>query len=94
MRRSLPILLAFSLLFLSWYQLAHELTAHSGQASASCEVCLFTGHIGHGAAPASLTVAAPAITACYLTPAYTSPTLVQPFLAAQSKRGPPLSSFT
>ncbi len=90
MRRSLHLLLALSLLMLSCYQLGHELSAHAGQSSPDCEICLFSGGLGHGATPVTVTFTAPAVHAYYTAPLYVSPAIALPFLAAISERGPPL----
>ena len=94
MRRSLHLLLALSLLMLSWYQLGHELSAHAGQAAADCEVCLLSGSLGHGATPAAVTLTAPPPKTHYIAPVYASPAIALPFLVALSERGPPTLSFT
>jgi len=95
MRRSLHLLLALSLLMLSWYQLGHELKAHAGQSSSDCEICLFSGGLGHGATPSTVIVAAPPLlTTPFSLPLYTSPTVTSPFLVAVSERGPPALSFS
>ena len=93
MRRSLHLLLALSLLMLSWYQLGHELSAHAGQASPDCEICLFSGGLGHGATPSIPLVTAPPLQTYFSVPRYTSPTIALPFLLALSERGPPTLSF-
>jgi len=94
MRRSLHLLLAFSLLFLSWYQFAHELKAHTGQSSAPCEICLFTGYLGHGAPSLPFTTPPPPEHTHYAPSlAYAEPCISQPFLLTLSERGPPFHSF-
>lgn len=84
------LLLAVSLLFLGWFQLHHELTAHLWHPDTGCVICVFTGHLGNGATPAPLSLQA--IPFPYLqgsAPAYTAPALTQPFRLALSQRGPP-----
>lgn len=93
MRRSLHLLLALSLLFLSWYQYAHELTAHTAQPAQDCEICIFTGHLGHGVMPAAAAATPPPAHTLYAQPHYSSPTLAQPFLLVLSERGPPPPSI-
>ncbi len=93
MRRSLHILLALSLLMLSWYQLGHELSAHAGQAAQDCEICLFSGNLGHGATPHITTVAAQPLHFYFSVHRYDSPTVALPFFKALSERGPPALSF-
>ncbi len=93
MRRSLHLLLALSLLMLSCYQLGHELSAHAGQSSPDCEICLFSGGLGHGATPTVTTVTALPLQTHFAVPRYNSPTVALPFLATLSVRGPPALSF-
>jgi hypothetical protein len=93
MRRSLHLLLAFSLLFLSWYQLAHELKAHAGQSSATCEICLFTGYLGHGAPSVPATPPAVPVHATFAPLHYAEPVVTQPFLLTLNERGPPIPSI-
>lgn len=93
MRRTLHIILALSLLLLSRYQLAHELTAHVQQADQGCEVCLFTGHLGHGAPPTATTLSSLPLQIHFDTTTYSAPTIVPPFRLALSVRGPPQLSL-
>jgi len=94
MRRALHLVLAFSLLLLSGYQLAHELKAHAGQSSPTCEICIFTGHLGSGAPSLPFTPPTPPLHSRY-APAlgYAAPCITQPFLLTVHKRGPPADSF-
>lgn len=92
MRRTLHIVIAVSLLFLSWLQLAHELDIHAHQPGHACEFCLFTGYLGHGA---SATIATPALAHVQYTfelGRYRAPMVRWPFHLAQSPRGPPRRS--
>lgn len=94
MRRTLHIVLAVSLLLLSWLQLAHELDLHAHHPGQACEMCLFTGHLAHGA-PSTVATPAPvhARYAFFEIEAYDSPVIAQPFHAYLGKRGPPALSF-
>jgi hypothetical protein len=93
LRSRLNLLLAVSLLVLGWFQLQHELTAHLEHPDPGCLVCVYTGHLGDGAAPATRLLLAIAIALLlFLTPAYSAPTLIQPFRHALSQRGPPAHS--
>ncbi len=90
MRRALHIVIAISLLCLSWLQLAHELDIHAHKPGHACEFCLFTGYLGHGA---TVTLAMPKLAhapyAFYRAGYYRSPIVSQPFRFALSQRGPP-----
>jgi len=89
-RRSLHLVLVLSLLLLSWFQLQHELKAHAGQPDQGCEICVFTGHLGHGA-PATIATPGPVHIPFHFELArYDAPTLEQRFRHVQSERGPPL----
>lgn len=92
MRRSLHLVLALSLLLLSWFQLQHELTAHVHNAGHGCEICIFTGHLADGA---PVTTAVPAVVHLpfhFEANHYDAPTLAQPFRLAFSQRAPPRHS--
>jgi hypothetical protein len=93
LRLRLSLLLAACLLFLGWFQLHHELTAHLEHPDNGCVVCVFTGHLGDGATASGLTLHAVHIPfRLDVVPGYTAPSLVHPFLHAFSQRGPPLDS--
>ncbi len=93
MRRSLHIILAVSLLFLSWLDLAHHLDTHAHQPGQVCQFCLFTANIGHGT-PASVAILAPPHIEYYFVPRhYLNPVVAQPFRLVLSLRGPPHLSF-
>lgn len=93
-RRSLHLALVLALLVFGWFQLAHELKAHVHQPDHPCEVCLFTGHLGHGATTSINTLAVVPVAFHYETSHYVAPLLAQPFRLALSQRGPPHTSPT
>lgn len=89
MRRSLHIILAVSLLFLSWLDLAHHLDIHAHQPGHVCEFCLFTAHVGHGTPASVAMLGAPGVDHFFLLGTYLNPVVGQPFRLALSQRGPP-----
>lgn len=95
LRYPLHLLLAAALLWLGWFQLHHELTAHQADEGQACQVCLFAGHLGHGiaASPPAPGTVAPVLRHA-LADDYTAPFLALRFRSALSQRGPPLHTST
>jgi hypothetical protein len=90
LRFRVSLLLALSLLFLGWFQLHHELTAHLGHPDSGCVICVFTGHLGDGAMPAVLSLQAVHFPyPLHQVTGYTAPAISQPFRLSLSQRGPP-----
>jgi hypothetical protein len=93
LRRPLHLLLAASLLLLGWFQLHHELTAHLEHHDGSCEICVFTGHLGDSAISTPVLPSISDHPIRYdLVSCYVAPTLSLLFRTVLSQRGPPAHS--
>lgn len=95
MRRTFHLFVAVSLLFLSGLQLAHELDLHAHKLGHACDICLFTGHLAHGA-PSTIATLKPVHIqyAFYRISLYRTPLIGRQFRSDLTERGPPfLSSF-
>jgi len=90
LRFRISLLLALSLLFLGWFHLHHELTAHLMHPDSGCVICVFTGHLSNGATPAALSLqSGPFPYLLESIPDHPAPALIHPFHFALSQRGPP-----
>ena len=90
---SLRLLLAASLLLLGWFQVHHELTAHLEHHDGSCEICVFTGHLGDGVVSVPIVPGKTDIPIRYdAVVSYIAPTPALLFRSVLSQRGPPFHS--
>ena len=90
MRRTFHLVLAISLLFLSGLQIAHELDLHAHKLGHACEMCLFTGHLAHGA-PSTIATLKPVHSqyAFFSISLYRTPLINRQFRSDLTEHAPP-----